>query len=90
MFAGVSRRLKADVYFYRSASGTTEIDLIVERDGKLHPLEIKASSTFSSSMMKNLKAFGELCPEAEPGRVIYSGETMPIAANFADTDAWCV
>ena len=85
-----NRGEEADVFFYRNASGTMEVDLIVEHDGKLHPLEIKASSTFSSSMIKNLKAFGELCPEAEPGRIVYSGETMPVAANFSDTDAWCV
>ena len=73
-----------------NASGTIEVDLLVELDGKLHPLEIKASSTFSSSMTKNLKAFGELCPEAETGRIVYSGETMPVAVNFADTDKWCI
>ena len=81
---------EADLFFYRNASGTIEVDLPVELDGKLHPLEIKASSTFSSSMMKNLKAFGELCPEAETGRIVYSGETMPVAVNFADTDKWCI
>lgn len=81
---------ETDAFFYRNASGTIEVDLLIERSGKLHPIEIKAASTFSSSMTKNLKAFGELCPEAEPGRVVYSGETMPAAANFADTDEWCV
>ena len=81
---------EADVFFYKNASGTIEVDLLIELDGRLHPLEIQASSTFSSSMTKNLKAFGELCPEAEPGRVVYSGETMPVAANFADTDKWCI
>lgn len=80
---------ESDAFFYRNASGTIEVDLLIERDGKLHPIEIKAASTFSSSMTKNLKAFGELCPEAEPGRIVYSGETMPAAANFADTDEWC-
>ena len=81
---------EANAYFYRNASGTIEVDLIVERDGKVHPLEIKASSTFSDSMTKGLKAFAEICPEAERGHVIYSGETMSAAVNFADTDAWCV
>ncbi len=83
---------EAVVFFYRNASGTIEVDLLVELDGKLHPLEIKASSPFSfpRSMTKNLKAFGELCPEAETGRVVYSDETMPVAVNFADTDKWCI
>ena len=41
-------------------------------------------------MMKGLKAFAEICPEAEKGRVVYSGETMSAAVNFTDTDAWCI
>jgi len=81
---------EADVYFYRNASGTLEIDLIVESEGKMHPLEVKSSSTFLESMTKNLKAFAALSPEATPGKVVYSGETMPSAANFSDTSAWCV
>ena len=79
-----------DVYFYRNSSGTIEVDLIVENEGKVHPLEIKSSATFSDSMTKGLKGFAEICPEAEKGRVVYSGETMSAAANFADTDAWCI
>ena len=81
---------ESDVYFYRNSSGSIEIDMIVEDDGKIHPLEIKSSSTFSDSMCKGLKTFANICPEAERGRVIYSGETMPIAANFADTSVWCI
>ena len=40
-------------------------------------------------MAKGLKSFAAICPDAEPGRVVYSGETMPAAANFSDTAAWC-
>jgi predicted AAA+ superfamily ATPase len=80
----------ADAYFYRNSSGTIEVDLIIEDGGVIHPIEIKASSTFSDSMMKNLKAFSGLCHEASPGRVVYSGETMSAAANFSDIDDWCV
>jgi len=84
-----NRGEEADVYFFRNSSGTTEVDLVVEREGRIHPIEIKASSTFSGSMAKGLKSFAAICPEAEPGRVVYSGETMPAAANFSDTAAWC-
>ncbi len=80
----------ADAYFYRNSSGTIEVDLIIEDEGAIHPIEIKASSTFSISMVKNLRAFLDLCPEASPGRIVYSGETMSAAANFADIDDWCV
>lgn len=85
-----NRGEKADAYFYRNSSGTIEVDLIVESEGKIHPIEIKSSSTFSDSMLKGLKAFASICPEAERGQVVYSGETIPLAAKYSDTDAWCV
>ena len=85
-----NRGEEADAYFYRNSSGTVEVDLIVENEGRIHPMEIKSSSTFSDSMLKGLRSFASICPEAERGKVVYSGETMPLAANFADTDAWCV
>lgn len=79
-----------DIYFFRNSSGTVEVDLIAEKEGRIHPIEIKASSTFSNSMTTGLKAFSKICPDAENGRVVYSGETMPAAVNFSDTAAWCV
>ena len=85
-----NRGNEADVYFFRNSSGTIEVDLIVEDEGRIHPVEIKAASTFSNSMTRGVKAFAAICPEAEPGRVVYSGETLPVAANFSDAAAWCV
>ena len=41
-------------------------------------------------MSRHLASFSTLCPEAEKGLVVYSGETIPgIAAHFADVSAWC-
>lgn len=37
-----------------------------------------------------LEVVGGGAAEAERGRVVYSGETMSAAVNFADTDAWCI
>ncbi|MBQ3097865.1 MAG: hypothetical protein IJC66_06875, partial [Kiritimatiellae bacterium] len=59
-----------------NSSGTIKIDMIVEDAGKIHPLEIKSSCTFSDSMCKGLKTFASICPEAERGHVIY-GTTSP-------------
>lgn len=85
-----NRGAEADMYFYRNSSGSIEVDLLVESGSRLHPFEIKASSTFSASMTKNLASFAAICPEAERGRVVYSGETLPVAANYADSSGWCV
>lgn len=40
------------IYWYRDTQ-QKEIDLLIERDGKLHPVEIKLTSNPSKSMIKN-------------------------------------
>ncbi|MBR1609323.1 MAG: ATP-binding protein [Kiritimatiellae bacterium] len=87
----LNRGLEPDISFYRNSSGTVEIDLIFEDRGRVFPVEIKSSSTFDTSMTRRFRPFSDLCPEAEKGLVVYSGETIPgIAANFADVAEWCV
>jgi len=86
----LNRGLDSDLYFYRNASGSIEVDLLMEEGGRLLPREIKSSSTYSASMGAGLKAFGELAPQAAPGLVVYSGATSPgVAAHYADADLWC-
>jgi len=81
--------LEPDCWFYRNASGSIEVDLLIEEGGKLHPLEIKSSSTFSSGMTEHLTAFCALTSNAVRPQVVYAGEThAEVAANFSDTDAW--
>ena len=84
-----NRGTSEDMYFYRNSSGTLEVDLIIESGGKIHPVEIKAASTYSASMSKNLTAFAGICPEIAHGRVVYSGETLSAAVNYADVGKWC-
>lgn len=45
--------LDAPLYFYRD-SDSTEIDLLIESDGTLYPVEIKATSTPKEHDAKNL------------------------------------
>jgi len=85
----LNQGLEPDCWFYRNASGSMEVDLIIENGGKLHPREIKSSSTFSSDMCEHLKSFCDLAPNAAKPVVVYAGKTFPeVAANFSDTDAW--
>jgi len=85
----LNRGLDSDLYFYRNASGSIEVDLLMEESGRLLPREIKSSSTYSASMSAGLKAFGELAPQAAPGLVVYSGVTSSgVAAHYADTAEW--
>lgn len=86
----LNRGVDPDMWFYRNATGTVEVDLLLESAGRLHPREIKASSTYSGSFRKGLSKFAEAVPLASPPKIIYSGRTLgDLAVNFRETDAWC-
>jgi len=86
----INQGLEPDCWFYRNSSGSVEVDLIIEDGGKLYPREIKSSSTYSEGMCEHLKTFCELTSNAIRPIVVYAGAThAEVAANFADTDAWC-
>jgi len=68
---------KPILHHWRSHGGA-EVDLILERDGVLHPIEIKASSRPSPKDARGLRAFRETYPDARiaPGLVLCPGESM--------------
>jgi hypothetical protein len=61
------------LYFFRDSNGL-EADLIVGDGGKLLPIEIKASRTFSPEFCKGLVKIRGLDPKIQNGAVVYSGE----------------
>lgn len=64
---------RPDLYFYRDTYGN-EIDLIIRKNRKLFPIEIKSAATFTKDFLKGIERFmkttGEIC---EPGFVFYNG-----------------
>lgn len=60
--------LRPPIYFYRDKD-KREIDLIIEQDGKLHPIEIKKSANPSKSMIENFKVL-ENIKEVGEGAII--------------------
>ena len=70
----IHRGQEPALYFWRTAAGS-EVDLVVEAEGKLIPLEIKAAATARPNMAKEMAVF---CRDFEgrtrPGFVIYSGK----------------
>lgn len=87
----LNRGLDPDLWFYRNASGSVEIDLLIEEGGRLYPREIKSSSTYSAHMGTHFGDIMSLSDGIERPLVVYAGRTQErIAANFADTAAWCV
>ena len=72
----------ANIYFFRD-SHNVEVDIILQVHDKLIPIEIKSSSTFNSSFLKNIKYFQKLTKEKSPiGFLIYSGEQEQKVGNI--------
>lgn len=62
------------MYFWRTTTGS-EVDLIIETQSGLVPLEIKMSQTPRVEMAKEIRAFRQACvAKALPGYVIYPGD----------------
>jgi hypothetical protein len=63
------------LYFWRDRAGH-EVDCLAEWGGKLRAIEIKASSTFSPDLVKNVHYFNALAqsqPMPSQGYLVYSG-----------------
>ena len=73
--ANAHNNLKSRFYFYRDNSGK-EVDLIMHKDLKIIPYEIKSAQTFNTEFVSNLKYFSGLLNLNEIGNVVYSGETQ--------------
>ncbi|MBN1379011.1 MAG: ATP-binding protein [Gammaproteobacteria bacterium] len=71
----IHRGLRPDIHFWRDSTGH-EIDLLIENNGSLQPIEIKSGQTFSSEFVKNLDWWRQIsCLTDTTGLVIYGGDT---------------
>ena len=68
------RGLAPRVFFWRTRAGT-EVDIVVESDGKLVPIEVKRSATPRPGMAASIRTFQkDLGSEAAPGYVVHPGD----------------
>ena len=64
------------LYHYRQHSGA-EIDLIIEKDGLLYPIEVKASSRARPSDARSIGIFRDRVGDAvQPGLIVYAGSEI--------------
>jgi predicted AAA+ superfamily ATPase len=64
------------LHHYRQHSGA-EVDLVLERDGKLFPLEIKAATGVRPRDARSIEIFREkVGPAAQPGLIIHAGHEI--------------
>jgi predicted AAA+ superfamily ATPase len=70
-----------ELYFWRDKNGK-EIDLIIETNGKLIPVEIKAGETFVNDYFKNLRYWNKLSGNsADNSFIIYGGNNNLKTSN---------
>ena len=65
---------EAHLWFYRDRD-QREVDLLIERDGRLHPVEFKRTASPGRSAAANFAAIGKLDLERGPGAVVCLRET---------------
>jgi len=76
------RGIEPRIYFWRTAAGS-EVDILVETDGKLVPIEVKATSTPRPKMAESIRALREDMPDTTTsGYVIHLGNIrLPLGAG---------
>lgn len=80
---------EGELYFFRDSKGM-EIDLLLNENRELMPMEIKAARSNNPDSTGAIAKFRSQVPNSRPGVVIYSGDlTQTIQetwfVNFADT-----
>lgn len=70
----LNRGEKPSLFFWRDSNGN-EVDLIVEQDAKLMPIEVKSGRTLTSESFASLEKWRALAgTQAAPPALIYGGD----------------
>ncbi len=79
----LNRGIEPSVYFWRTATGT-EVDILIEDQGLLHPIEIKSTATPRLSMASGISSLcKDLGKQVGKGYVVHMGElTLPLAPGI--------
>ncbi len=68
------------LYFWRSRDGL-EVDLLIDRDGTLFPLEVKASATITPGHAANVHKWRQLAGEPDGPAAIAANVPQPLAVS---------
>lgn len=79
----LNRGLEPNLYFWRTSAGT-EVDLLVEEQGSIYPIEIKSSATPKPAMAKGIVSLQkDLGEKTGKGYVVHMGKGhLPLAPNI--------
>lgn len=83
IFKRISNRgIEPQVYFWRTSSGV-EVDLLIEDQGKLIPIEIKSTSTPKPQMADGVISFRKDMQRAADGYIVHLGDLeLPLAEHI--------
>jgi len=68
-----NRGIRPPLSYYRESNGG-EIDLVIDRSGRLFPVEIKSASQVNQRSLGNLAKFGGLGLNTGKGRLVHAGD----------------
>ena len=67
---------KPELYYWRSKSGL-EVDLVVDRNGVLNPMEIKSTATLLPGHVRNLEKWQNLAGDLTSSGVVIANNKEP-------------
>jgi len=77
---------QANFFFWRDSKGN-EVDLLIEEDGQLVPIEIKSGKTVQVSYFKGLEYWKKLSG-VKGGKLIYGGDQLQLRSNGVKVMPW--
>lgn len=78
------------IYYYRDKD-QGEIDLILEYDGELHPIEIKKLSNPNSAMIKNFKILSKSSLPVGQGAIVCMKDNIfALDSKTLIIPVWCL
>ncbi|MDR2571554.1 MAG: ATP-binding protein [Oscillospiraceae bacterium] len=85
----VNTGLRPSLYYYRDTNNRKEIDLLIERNGVLYPIEIKESANPGKNAIKN---FDAIAPVTNTGMTIGTGNIICSSNDIypIGNDTWAV
>lgn len=85
------RGLPPSLYYWRSRDGL-EVDLVIERNNRLYPIEVKAAATLTARHATSLVRFGDLAGQPQAPAVLVANVQAPfsLAPNVRVIPWWTI
>ena len=86
----ITAQLSMPPHFYHwRSSGGSEVDIVMERDGFLYPVEVKCKTTLSAHDARGIRAFRETYGDiVKRGIVVYAGQECYPVSDVAVAVPW--